>query len=186
MYAQLGDAPLSTDAFATAIRAGRTVVTNGPWLTLDVDGHGPGAVLDRRPGQRLRVRARVVGGGVEELVVYGPDGVVASGSGELEHEVTADGGLWLAAAAHGGTDPHTVGAPVFAHTTPVYVDVDGRRVARAASARWCLRQLDVLQELAQEQGLFDPGDRERQFADLVAVLDQGRAFYRAVERAAAP
>ena len=186
VYAELGDAPLSTDAFATAIRAGRTVVTNGPWLTLDVDGHGPGTVLDRRPGQRLRVRARVVGGGVEELVVYGPDGVVASGSGELEHEVTAAGGLWLAAAAHGGTDPHTVGAPVFAHTTPVYVDVDGRRVARAASARWCLRQLDVLQELAQEQGLFDPGDRERQFADLVAVLDQGRAFYRAVERAAAP
>ena len=76
-----------------------------------------------------------------------------------------------------------MGAPVFAHTSPVYVDVDGHRVARAASAPWCLRQLDVLQELAQEQGLFDPGERERQFGDLVAVLDQGRAFYRAVERA---
>ena len=63
MYAQLGDAPLSTDAFAAAVRAGRTVVTNGPWLTLDVDGHGPGAVLDRGAGQRLRVRARVVDGG---------------------------------------------------------------------------------------------------------------------------
>ena len=61
VYAQLGDAPLSTDAFADAVRAGRTVVTNGPWLTLDVDGHGPGAVLDRGPGQRLRVRARAVG-----------------------------------------------------------------------------------------------------------------------------
>jgi hypothetical protein len=189
VYAELGDAPLSADAFADAIRAGRTIVTNGPWLTVDVDGHGPGAVLDRGRGQRLRVRARVVGrgsSGVDELVVYGPDGVIASGSDELEHELTAEGGLWLAAAVHGDTDPHTVGAPVFAHTTPVYVDVDGRRVARAASARWCLRQLDVLQELAQEQGLFDPGERERQFGDLVAVLDQGRAFYRAVERAAAP
>ena len=197
VYAELGDAPLSTDAFVDAIRAGRTVVTNGPWLTLDVDGHGPGAVLDRGQGQRLRVRAgssdggssapsnrstqhergvtapNCPGSGVEELVVYGPDGVIASGAGELEHELTVDGGLWLAAAAHGDTDPHTVGAPVFAHTTPVYVDVDGRRVARAASARWCLRQLDVLQELAQEQGLFDPAERERQFGDLVAALDQG-------------
>lgn len=31
VYARLGDAPLSTDAFAAAVRAGRTVVTNGPW-----------------------------------------------------------------------------------------------------------------------------------------------------------
>ena len=63
---------------------------------------------------------------------------------------------------------------MFAHTTPVYVDVDGRRVARAASARWCLRLLDGLQELAPEQGLFDPDERDRQFGDLVAVLDRAR------------
>ena len=55
VYAQLGDAPLCTAAFADAVRAGRTVVTNGPWLTLDVDGHGPGRVLDRGRGDRLRV-----------------------------------------------------------------------------------------------------------------------------------
>jgi hypothetical protein len=101
------------------------------------------------------------------------------GRGEGEHEVAVDGGLWLAAAVHGDPDPHN-GAPLFAHTTPVYVDVAGRRVARAASARWCLRQLDLLQELADEQGLFDPHDRERQFGDLVTVLDRARAFYRSV------
>jgi len=70
---------------------------------------------------------------------------------------------------------------VFAHTTPVYVDVDGRRVGRAASARWCLRLLDGLQELAAEQGLFDPANRELQLGELVAVLDRARAFYRDVE-----
>ena len=72
------------------------------------------------------------------------------------------------------------GAPVFAHTSPVYVDVDGRRVGRPASARWCLRLLDGLQELAAEQGRFDPDDRARQLGDLVEVLDRARAFYRAV------
>jgi hypothetical protein len=79
VYAQLGDAPLCTAAFTDAVRAGRTIVTNGPWLTLDVDGRSPGAVLDRGRGERLRVRARTVGGGGERLVLHGPDGVLASG-----------------------------------------------------------------------------------------------------------
>jgi hypothetical protein len=181
VYAHLDGAPLSVEAFAAAVRAGRTVVTNGPWLTLHVDGGRPGAVLDRRRGDRVRISARTVGSGVDRLLLYGPDGELAATDGDrLEHEVTVDDGLWLAAAAHGGTDPHTVGAPVFAHTTPVYVDVDGCRVGRAASARWCLRLLDGLADLAAEQGRFDPDDRDRQLADLVAVLDRARIFYRTV------
>jgi hypothetical protein len=180
VYAQLDGAPLTVDAFTAAVRAGRTLVTNGPWLALEVDGAGPGTVLDRRQGDRVTVSARAAGSGVERLVLYGPDGELASGSDRLEHEVTVDGGLWLAAAAHGGTDPHTVGAPVFAHTTPVYVDADGERVGRPASARWCLRLLDGLADIAAEQGRFDPDDRDRQFGDLLAVLDRARAFYREV------
>jgi hypothetical protein len=181
VYARLGGAPLSVDAFAAAVRAGATVVTNGPWLALQVDGARPGAVLDRRRGDRLTVRAYAQGSGVERLVLYGPDGELAATDGDrLEHELAVEAGMWLAAAAHGGADPHTVGAPVFAHTTPVYVDVNGRPVGRPASARWCLRLLDGLQELASDQGRFDPDDRVRQLGDLVAVLDRARAFYRSV------
>jgi hypothetical protein len=182
VYAQLGDAPLSGKAFADAIRAGRTVVTNGPWLTLEVEGYGPGTVLDRRPGERLTVRVQAVGSGVRRLVLYGPDGeLAATGAQTLEHEVVlGEIGSWLAAAVHGDDDPYTVGAPVFAHTTPVYVDVDGRRVARSESARWCLGMLDGLQSLVTEHGRFDPQHRERQLGDLVAVLDHARQVYRAV------
>ena len=182
VYAQLGAQPLTVDAFTAAIRAGRTTVTNGPWLTLDVDGHGPGAVLEPRPGDRLRVRARITGSGVRRLVLYGPDGeLTGTEGGELEHVFVVGAGSWLAAAAHGGEDdPHTVGAPVFAHTSPVYLDVDGRRVARPESARWCLQLLDGLQDLVTAHGRFDPADRDRQLGDLVAVLDRARAFYRGV------
>lgn len=182
VYARLGEAGLSVEAFQDAVRAGRTVVTNGPWLTLDVDGHGPGAVLDHRSGDRLTVRAQVTGSGVDRLVLHGPDGELAGTEGDvLEHEVTVpDGGLWLAAAAYGGDDPYTLGAPVFAHTSPVYVDVEGRRVARAAAARWCLDLLDGLQALVTEHGRFDPARRAAQLGDLIAVLDRARARYRDV------
>ena len=184
VYAQLGDRGLSAEAFTDAVRAGRTVVTNGPWLTLDVDGHGPGTALKRRPGDRLAVRVQVTGSGVQRVVLYGPDGEWANTDGDvLEHQVTvAEDGLWLAAAAHGADDPYTVGAPVFAHTSPVHVDVDGRRVARPESARWCLRLLDELQELAGEQGRFDPERRDRQLGDLADVLDHAREIYRAILR----
>ncbi len=182
VYAHCGDAGLSVEAFADAVRGGRTVVTNGPWLTLDVSGHGPGAVLDRGPGDRLRVRAEVVGSGVDRLVLHGPDGELAGTTGPvLEHELELDGrGCWLAAAAYGEDDPHTLGAPVFAHTSPVYVDVAGRRVARPDAARWCLRLLDGLQELVTEHGRFDPARRDEQLGDLVAVLDRARAVYRPI------
>ncbi|HWM59117.1 MAG TPA: CehA/McbA family metallohydrolase [Pseudonocardia sp.] len=185
VYGRLGPAGLSVAAFAEAVRAGETLVTNGPWLTLDVDGHGPGAVLDRAPGDRLHVRLGAVGGGTR-LVLYGPDGELAGSEDDrLEHEVVVERGLWLAAAAHGDRDAHTLGSPVFAHTSPVYVDVAGRPVARAASARWCLRLLDGLQRLVTEHGRFDPARREQQLGSMIAIIEQARTVYRDVEEAAA-
>ena len=179
VYAHLGHDQLTVKAFTDAVRDGHTVVTNGPWLTLDVDGDGPGAALDRRPGDRLPVHARVTGTGVQRLVLNGPDGIIAStDSDQLEHEVTVDhSGLWLAAAAHGDDDPHTPGAPVFAHTTPVYVDVAGQRVFRPESAQWCLALLDGLEKLVTEHGRFDPKHHDRQLGDLTAVLNQARRVY---------
>ncbi len=72
VYARLGDQALSVPAFKDAIRAGRTVVTNGPWLVLEVNGQGPGAVLDLAVGGRLDLRACVRGPGAERLTLVGP------------------------------------------------------------------------------------------------------------------
>jgi hypothetical protein len=146
VYAHLDGAPLSVEAFAAAVRAGRTVVTNGPWLTSDVDGRGPGAVIDAAPGDRLTVSADAIG--ADRLTIVGPDGVLGSG-GRLEY--TVDGPTWLAAVARG---PATGLAPAgLAHTTPVYVDVDGARVARAGAAEWCLGLVDGLERLLVEHGV---------------------------------
>lgn len=182
MYAHLDGQPLSVDTYRDAIRRGRTVVTNGPWLTLDVDGVGPGAVLDVANGQRVPVRATVTGGGVQRLVLHGPDGELASTQGDVvELDLAVTEPSWIAAAAYGDSDPHTLGAPVFAHTTPVYLDIASRRVAKPHSARWCLRALDLLEDLARQHGRFDPDRRDEQIDDLIAVVDQARAFYRRVE-----
>jgi hypothetical protein len=186
VYAHLDGQELSVDAFKQAIRGGRTVVTNGPWLTLQVNGQGPGAVLDLAAGDRLDVHARVQGPGVEDLTLVGPDGVMARGDAAtpLRLETIVEGPTWIAAVARGPGHPHTLDASVLAHTSPVYVDVAGRRVARTADARWCLAFLDRLERFVDEHGRFDPATRTAHFGDLVTVLDQARAFYQRVAESA--
>jgi hypothetical protein len=186
VYARLGDQPLSVPAFQQAIRAGRTVVSNGPWLSLEVNGEGPGAVLDLAAGDRLDIRARVQGAGAEQLTLAGPDGGMATGDPAtgLAIETTVDGPTWIAAVARGSGHPNTLDRAVLAHTSPVYVDVAGRPVARAADARWCLGLLDTLERFVAEHGNYDPATRTAHLREVVAVLDQARAFYREVASAA--
>jgi hypothetical protein len=182
VYANLDGEPLTVDAFKDAIRAARTVVTNGPWITIDVDGRGPGDVVDASTGATLRVTACVTGLGVEKLSLVGPDGEIARSDGEeLSVEVTLEHGpLWIAAIARGPVHPSSLGPNVFAHTSPVWIDVDGVRVARPTDAQWCLDFLDSLQQLASEHGHYAPETREAHLGDVIAVLDQARAFYRAI------
>lgn len=178
VYAHLDDRPLSVSAFKDAIRAGRTVVTNGPWLTFEVDGHGPGSVLDHAVGDTLTVRATVQGKGAERLAVVGPDGVVADGAAdELVLDVPVDGPLWLAAVARGPRHPNTLDESVFAHSGATYVDVGGERVTRSADARWCLGVLDSLQALVTEHGHFAADTREERLGEVIATLDQAREYY---------
>jgi hypothetical protein len=182
VYAQLGGRPLSVAGFQEAVRAGRTMVTNGPWLELEVNGHGPGAVLELAEGDQLDVRVRVAGPGAERLEIVGPDGVMAEGGDvdELRLETSVQGPTWIAATARGGRNPSTLDVEALAHTSPVWIDVEGRRVARAADARWCLELLDGVERLAREHGHFAPATREAHLGDLLAVLDQARAVYRRV------
>src|SRR5439155_13552073 len=137
--------PLSVAAFQEAVRAGRTLATNGPWLELRVDGNRPGDVVAAAPGTQLRVTVAADGDGVDAVELLGPDGVVAGGAGpRLATTVTVDGPLWLAGAARGAGHPAVLGPRVYAHTSPVHIEVDGKRATRAGSGAWCLDWLDRL------------------------------------------
>jgi hypothetical protein len=182
VYADLRGAPLSVAAFQEAIRAGRTLATNGPWLELTVDGRGPGDVLQVEPGQMLSVSARTEGPGVERLELIGPDGVVArsviGGTPAPAIDITAEpaGSMWLCAVARGPQHPSVLGPVVFAHTSPVYVEVRGQPAGRAASARWLLDWLDRFEQLVRTHGQFADGAQRDQVID---VIERARPYYHA-------
>jgi hypothetical protein len=182
VYANVGDTPLTVDSYKAAIRAGRTLVTNGPWIDLSIDGHGPGSTLDVGSGERVSVTARVSGVGAERLVLVTADGVIGSSEGgaELDIDLVVERPTWVAAIVRGGRHDAVLDRAAFAHTSPVWIDVDGRRVARAEAAHWCLQLLDDVEQLVRAHGHFHDDTREEHLGDVVGVLDQARDFYRNV------
>ncbi|MGS2645666.1 CehA/McbA family metallohydrolase [Streptosporangium sp. G12] len=175
VYARV-DGPLTAASFAEAVRRGRTFGTTGPWLELSVAGHGPGATLDLSPGERVTITVRSVGPEVERLEIRTADGVLAEGPpGELTAELVAGDPTYVVALATGGPHERSFTGEVYAHTSPVYLDVDGRHVARAEDVGWCLEWLDALETLLRKEGTFETGG---QLADHLALIGRAREVYR--------
>ena len=168
-YAYVGG-PLSFDGWFSAVKAGRTFVTTGPIVQLTVNGRMPGDTLDVTPGTRVRVSAEALGHDrqipLRSLEIVGHGKVLARSSGAgvtrltAEVELPIDRGMWIAARAEAGT------AQV-AHTTPVYVTVNGggfhnpdTLAARVETAERYLRELEG-DITAQGQGLDSQAWRHR-------------------------
>lgn len=167
--------PLTAASYAEAVRRGRTFATTGPFVELTVDGQGPGDTLDRAPGDRVRVTARVTGPRVDRLVLRTADGVLAQGPpAEITAELVVGAPTYIVAVAEGGRDPYSPFTGVFAHTSPVYVDVRGRRVAREKDLRWCLEWLGLLEELIRHRARLESGE---QLADHLRLIEKARRVY---------
>ena len=161
-------------------KAGHTFVSNGPALEFTVDGALPGTELNHAAGDRVQIRARVVGhpgiGLPTELRVEGPGGVVKeiksnAGDPELTLELThrVDSSQWLMASA--ACDNRAV-----ANTTPVYVVVGGQPTWDLQRGPGIVeKQLDAIAKIEIEFSAHDPrsvGIRER--------LRKARDFYGAL------
>ncbi|MEV0590305.1 CehA/McbA family metallohydrolase [Nonomuraea cavernae] len=177
VYARV-DGPLTAESFAEAILMGRTFATTGPWLGLSVNGHGPGDTLDLAPGERVEITVTSVGPEVETLEIRTADRVLAQGPpGRLTATLDAGEATYVVAVATGGPHPRTFHrSGAYAHTSPVYLNVAGKHVARPEDVWWCLDWLDRLEEVLRESRVFATKD---QYGDHVALYDRARQVYRA-------
>ena len=128
---------LSFEAWADAVRAGRTFVSSGPFVELAIDGHEPGDVITLGPdGGTVEVQAKAwaalpVIDGLELI----HDGVVVastrvSGGTDrlaLAERVAVHRGGWLAVRVTSSTEMQSAFATSMgAHTSPIYLEVPGR------------------------------------------------------------
>jgi hypothetical protein len=163
-----------------AVRAGRTFVTNGPLLTLDVDGQGSGHTFDALPAGRpvhVRVEARSAVPFDHVEVLY--NGQVIAGrdtSGDRQATVLEAGFAppapgWVAARCRGGMRLPDGQLP-FAHTSPVWFHPAGKppRPAAAAVARFDELLRQTLHWTSTAGRYDNPKSREH----LVGVLGEAR------------
>ena len=180
-YARLGEGEtLSPATWIEAVRAGRTFITTGPLISLSVAGQGPGSVLSVEPGERVSLKAEAQGGArFEELrvLVNGEVRAITTASGNrlsaaIETDLVCTESGWVAATCH--SSDRLIGGPcVFAHTSPVYLEVRDRQRVPAEQALAPLREvLTATRAWAQGQARCETS---RQRDHLLAVLDEARA-----------
>ncbi|MDE2665460.1 MAG: CehA/McbA family metallohydrolase [Acidobacteriota bacterium] len=184
VYVKL-DGPLTYPGWMEGLRQGRSFVTNGPMVSLSVDGRGPGDTLTLSKPKILRIQARarslrpferleiVVNGKVAASVPAQDQGRRA----ELSLEYPADQGLWIAARCMGGSPEETSiwTHPLFAHANPVYIDYPGRELAEAESGCYLLDFLKPLEKWAREEAYFENRHRKD---EALATIRKGMDFYR--------
>jgi len=169
-YAQLDpDRPFTYAAWARAVRAGRTISTNGPLMDLTVDGQ-PIAETIRMPegGGTVEVRATAecfVPMGKLELVVNGRVVARARGTGQtrklvLREKVRLRGSGWIAArcSARAGHAADYMAA----HTSPVYVQCGRERPFNGPAAEHMLGLVEGgIEYLNTLATVFDESSRKR-------------------------
>lgn len=193
VYAQSEDG-LSYKNWIEGVRRGRTFITTGPLIEISVDGKGPGAEIGLPAGYKVPVQARArsrMPYEKLELIHNGEVIAVAEPSGErfeaeIAAEVSAGHSGWLAARCwsremlpYGGPPGHWFRMPVFAHTSPVYLEVEGRPQPAGDAPELFLDQIAGLEHYIRHRGNY-PGPEARQRA--LDQAAQAREIYQNLPR----
>lgn len=144
MYVYTGGA-FTPDQWFGGVRKGHTFVTAGPMLDFTVSGHLPGDEFTATKGENLKIHARAMTGSsavrLDPLEIVANGDVIRTGnpggaSASLDFELPADRSMWIAARVTG------------AHTTPVYITVDGKRHWKSGAVPALLeKRLTILKDI---------------------------------------
>jgi hypothetical protein len=177
-YAKLDrDRPLTYDAWARAVRAGRTFATTGPVLDLRVEGRGVGDTISMRTGGTLELSAVaecMEPLGTLEVVLDGRVVAMARGRGNtrklaVRDKVRVEGSSWIAARCSGAAGKP--GGFMAAHTSPIYIRCGGSRPFDGPAAEHMLALVEGgIEYLNNLATVYDERSRER----MVRLFNEAR------------
>ena len=181
---------LSVASWLDAVRRGRTFMSTGPLLLLDVEGRQPGDEITLADGApaTLRVSAEALAiTPLDSLQILVNGTAVATVPVSDPARITFDGpipvpeGGWIAARALGPASPHLGDDYAFAQTSPVYVVRGGRRYIDGEDVRFLAETVEAIWARVEDARWNSAAGRER----FSAAVDSARAVYRRLAAEAA-
>ncbi len=183
---------LDYQAWIDGIRKGHTFATTGPMIDISVEGRGPGEELKLAAGPKAgKFRVKVQAGSRSrlpyktlELIHNGKVVGSASPAGPhyeaaLSAEVDLERSGWLAARCYGremlpygGPPGHWFRMPVFAHTNPVWVTIEGGSIDPGNAPELFLDQIEYLKEYVLHQGRYGSDDGRQHALDQIEQASQ--------------
>jgi hypothetical protein len=162
VYARV-DGKLTVPSWLEAVTAGRCQATNGPLLALKVDGREPGDTLRLDRPRTVRIEAQAQGRHdfqrlqlVHNGRVIQAEPAAREGPGyaaRLVRELSVDGPGWFAVRIE-ATTRNEFDRPLYAHTSPIYVEFAGERVFDVEAARRLLLRLEEAEADIRGRGRF--------------------------------
>jgi hypothetical protein len=170
--------PTTIANWLTALRAGRCQATNGPLLTLQVDSSEPGDVIALEQPRMLHIVAKGLGRHDFQQLELVHNGKVirrqtasTSQSGwraSMALDLRVDRPGWLAVRICSARN-NELEQQLFAHTSPVYVEIAGKRAFDLDAANDLLRRVEEARGEIRQRGQFSSAaSREH----LLQVYDQ--------------
>ena len=166
---------LTSRTWLKQLATGQSYITNGPFLEFTVAGQPIGGTVKLEKAGRVKVRGRAVGrSDFERLELIHNGGIVASAASRTvagHHEAIIDTTVdlsrpgWFALRTPPPSvsgDPkrsrktplNLVGRELFAHTSPVYVEIGGRAIFDLAVAAEMLATMKTHVEAIRKNGKF--------------------------------
>jgi hypothetical protein len=172
------DGPLTMRRWLDGLKAGRSFVTNGPIPTLEVNGKGPGETCELAGEGHVRAAVTVESYAPFEKIEVIVNGEVAArdeAAGEpaglrirrVDFELPIRRSSWIALRVRGPESSLVFDGPVWAHTSPVYVTVAGRRIASRPDAEYFVAWIEQMLRVVAARDRFARVEDRRQVESLL-------------------
>ena len=170
---------LGIKSWLNALVAGRSFISNGPLLRLNIEDKDLGGTVELPSGREVSVKASASGRlGFEKLqliqngkVVFesGPQSKEGYVEAHLDRSIKIDEPSWLAVRVSTQAK-NEFGRPLFAHTSPIYINVGGKAIHQPEEVAYLIKQMEeAKQEIAAKALFASPKEREA----VLSVYEKG-------------
>ena len=163
----------SVEGFYSALKAGKSFVTNGPILSFTVNGKTAGDTVEVLPGRPLKVRAEVQAREpIDKIEIIANGHVVAEAAGpKLESAITPKNHTWLAARC----SLKTAATMRLAHTNPIFLRNEKENWSAAEDKIYFRKWIDdLIVETETDPKRFDTHEQK---SEVLAIYKTARNRY---------